>query len=131
MAFSLRPNYRSGRLHQPLHIRYNRILSNIPLRYQILLFILGITCAMAWQLPHEPFDENFLKDQFLMDDMDDPPKRRIDENITDIDYADRNYNSLDTSSWNDVLENNKVSSSASWDDSTRFVSVFINQNYSL
>lgn len=86
---------------------------------------------MAWQLPHEPFDENFLKDQFLMDDMDDPPKRRIDENITDIDYADRNYNSLDTSSWNDVLENNKVSSSASWDDSTRFVSVFINQNYSL
>lgn len=77
---------------------------------------------MAWQLPHEPYDENFLKNQFLMDD--DEPKRRIDENITDIDYADTNYNSLDTSSWNDVLENNKVSSSASWDDGTRFVYVY-------
>ncbi|XP_037038698.1 uncharacterized protein LOC119076131 [Bradysia coprophila] len=83
------------------------------------LFILGITCAMAWQLPHEPFDEDFLKNQFLNDD---EPKRRIDENVTDTsvnDYPDRNYNSLDSSSWNEVFQSNKLSSSASWDDSTR------------
>lgn len=78
---------------------------------------------MAWQLPHEPFDENFLKNQLASDD---EPKRRQDENVTDIsmiDHVDRNYNSLDASSWNELLESNKVSYS-SWDDSNRFVYVY-------
>lgn len=85
------------------------------------LFILGITCAMAWQLPHEPFDEDFLKEQLQNDD---EPKRRIDGNVTDassIDYVDRNYNSIDASSWHELFEKNNFSYSASWDDSTRFV----------
>ncbi|KAJ6635414.1 hypothetical protein Bhyg_13999 [Pseudolycoriella hygida] len=82
------------------------------------LFILGITCALAWQLPHEPFDEEMLKEQFL-NGSDNEPKRRIDEDVTAIDYADRNYNSLDINSWNDLFHKNNVSYSTSWDDNTR------------
>lgn len=83
---------------------------------------LGITCAMAWQLPHEPYDDDLLKEQFQKDD---EPKRRIDENITDIslDYVDRNYNSLDASNWNEIFKNQNVSYSSSWDDTIRFVYV--------
>ncbi len=80
---------------------------------------------MAWQLPHEPFDENFLKEQFLSDDGE--PKRRIDENITDVpmnEYLDSNYNSLGASSWNDLFQSNNVTYSSLWDDSTRFAYVF-------
>lgn len=91
------------------------------------LFILGITCAMAWQLPHEPFDEDFLRKQFEEED-DIPPKRRNDENITDvpvIENVDRNYNSLDTNSWNKFFKDNNATFSTSWDDSSRFVFAFI------
>lgn len=83
---------------------------------------------MAWQLPHEPFDENFLRDQFLKDDDDEEPKRKIDENISDrpeIEEVNQNYNSLDINSWNKLFQQSNVSYSAPWDDNTRFVCALI------
>lgn len=76
---------------------------------------------MAWQLPHEPYDEDFLKQQFLNDE---EPKRRIDVNITDTpinDYLDTNHNSLDISSWNEILQKNFSYSESLWDDRNRLV----------
>lgn len=75
---------------------------------------------MAWQLPHEPYDESFLRNQFLNDDEE--PKRKIDENITDgLVIEDVNQNSLDINSWNEMFQHNNISYSSPWDDNTRFV----------